>query len=115
MKNWRCSNAGAQEELEKLVHAGQHIGHVLPAYIPRADGDHLIPPNLYKAKLRGALVTVKAAITFQNLSGRNMNEDSYYADIREIRVIRSRPSPSPRSPSGAKLKENLAKAIRGPR
>ena len=112
MKNWEKAfpkeYSDAKTELRNLVNGGKHIGCILPAYVPRPDGDCLIPPARYEKTLRKALVTVKAAIIFQNLSGKNMNQDSYYADIREIRVIRAYPG-GPTSPSRNKTNAALVR------
>ena len=110
MQNWICRTPETQAELTRLVHARTHIGHPIPAYraAPDSSADTLLLPHEYERAMRGALVSLKVAVAFQHLGGK-ANVDSYYADIRELRVLRARPE-SPKSPSRRKMADAMARA-----
>ena len=67
MKQWPCTTPEGRAELDDIIAKGIYKGNVLPAF-HAGEGDNLIEPSDYRKCLSGALVLVKASITFQNLS-----------------------------------------------
>ncbi|KAI0648091.1 hypothetical protein C8Q79DRAFT_953608 [Trametes meyenii] len=100
MENRVCSSAEVQNELNVIIASGKYQGNIIPVYTAHTDDNDstIIPLNEYESRrLRGALIGVKASITYQHLAGRS-NVDNYYADIHELWAI-SRPPPPPSSSS----------------
>ncbi|KAH9943740.1 hypothetical protein B0H21DRAFT_823609 [Amylocystis lapponica] len=101
MQNWTCRNEVAQAALEELVAGGEYEGCILPAYTESGD---LIPPRDYEARLRGAYVLVKAAMSHQYI--KSETKDNWYLDIRELHVVKP-PPPTPASPAKRTTKQIL--------
>ncbi|EIW60990.1 uncharacterized protein TRAVEDRAFT_46221 [Trametes versicolor FP-101664 SS1] len=105
MRNWKCSSVAARTELNELVKSGEYTGNVLPAFTDVA-GDVLVLPGDYERTLRGALVLIRTAITYQPFESKTTKLDNYYAEIRDIRVLHA-PPPAPPSASKKRVSDVL--------
>ena len=85
LATWPVNSDEARDALESMVADDEHNWEVVP--IPAFDikGD-LIAAEDYEAKLKGSVALITVNICHQYYRARQ--EDSYYADIEEIIVLK---------------------------
>ena len=85
LATWPVTSDEAREALESMVADEDHNWEVVP--IPAFDiKGELIAPDDYEAKLKGCVALITVNICHQYFRARQ--EDSYYADIEEIVVLK---------------------------
>ena len=104
IENWPCEDEETKVALQEMIEDGCWEPVPIPAY---SSSGRLILPAEYEARLKGALVRGKVAITHQYL--RQNKTDNYYADIRELCILR-RPQKALSSPGKRKLRDDIKEA-----
>ena len=85
LATWPVCSDEAREALEAMVADEEHNWEVVP--IPAYDiKGNPIAPDDYEAKLKGSVALITVNICHQYFRARQ--EDSYYADIEEIIVLK---------------------------
>ena len=104
LDNWPGEDEETKAALQEMIEEGCWEPIPIPAY---SNSGRLILPAEYEARLKGALVRGKIAITHQYL--RLNKTDNYYAEIRELWILR-RPQKALSSPGKRKLKDDIKEA-----
>ncbi|TFY67449.1 hypothetical protein EVJ58_g1607 [Rhodofomes roseus] len=110
--SWKCRSDDVTAKLEEIITSGKYYAHVLPAYDIH---DSLIPPDDYEAMLRGALVEIDLAMSYQYFHSNSKH--NWWFDIRSIHVVKP-PMSMPSSPSKRRATDKVddpkgKKVVRG--
>lgn len=104
LSNWPTPSDEVKHAISDMIEEGIWTPVPIPAY---SKSGNLILPSEYEARLKGALVRVKVSISHQYL--RSNKTDNYFADIREIWVLKNPPRVVA-SPGKRKLKDDMKDA-----
>ena len=85
LASWPVHSTEAQDALDEMVSDPEHSWEPIPIPAYDVDGE-TIEPQDYESKLKGAVALLTLNFTHQYYRPRQ--EDNYYADIEEIRVLK---------------------------